>query len=69
MCHCVFKLHHNHCVISKTVTCFFNVLVMCTCIQPLPASIQPVFCMAMHGVVACFTQAGNKERRVRLRFF
>ena len=32
--------------------------------QPLPASIQPVFSMAMHGVVACFTHAGSKETRV-----
>lgn len=33
-------------------------------IQPLPASTQPVFSMAMHGVVACCTQTGNREKRV-----
>lgn len=32
--------------------------------QPLPADVQPVFSMAMHGVVACFTLTGNKETRV-----
>ncbi|XP_064393637.1 DNA topoisomerase 2-binding protein 1-A-like isoform X3 [Halichondria panicea] len=33
---------------------------------PFPASSQPVFSLAMHGVVACFTQAGNKENREKL---
>lgn len=33
---------------------------------PLPASTQPVFSMAMRGVVACFTQTGARERRERL---
>ncbi len=32
--------------------------------QPLPASTEPVFTMAMHGVYACFTQTGDKDRRV-----
>ena len=36
------------------------------CMQPLPTSLQPVFSMAMHGVVACFTQAGTKKTRVSI---
>lgn len=32
--------------------------------QPLPASTQPVFSMAMHRVVACFTQIETREKRV-----
>ena len=30
---------------------------------------QPVFTMAMHGVVACCTQTGNRERRVSMTVY
>jgi topoisomerase (DNA) II binding protein 1 len=33
---------------------------------PLPASTQPIFSLAMRGVVACFTQTGARDKRERL---
>ena len=36
----------------------------CLCPQPLPASTQPIFSLAMRGVVACFTQTGARDKRV-----